>query len=410
MGPADGAAPRLGTAMSDLNLAGRAGRWSADNWKKALFGWLIFAVAAMAIGSIVGHVQMRDSQYASGETAKAVRLLEHAGFRQPASEVRADPEPDAHGRGPDLHLRHRRRRADARAAAERHRTSRTRASSPAAAARSRATATPSSSSSRSRATRTRRRTRSKPILDAIAGVQQANPTLYVREVGNASANYELGKRFTKDFANAERMTVPITLIILLVSFGTVVAAGLPVLLAFSAVLASLGLYSLVTHGYAGDYQSVSSVVLLIGMAVGVDYSLFYLRREREERAAGQRAASRAAARGVDVGAGRRHLRRDGADRDGGDVHRGQPDLHLDGDRHDARRPLRGDRLGHGPGGVAVEARATASTGAASRSSGAGSTPPASRASGASCSTACCAGRSCSSSPSPGCCCSARRRR
>ena len=58
------------------------------------------------------------------------------------------------------------------------------------------------------------------------------------------------------------------------------------LLAFSAVLASLGLFALVTHVYAGDYQSTSSVILLIGMAVGVDYSLFYLRREREERRAG----------------------------------------------------------------------------------------------------------------------------
>ncbi len=115
----------------------------------------------------------------------------------------------------------------------------------------------------------------------------ADPAVSVREVGNASATYELNKRFTKDFANAERLTIPITLIILLGAFGALVAAGLPVLLAFSAVLASLGMYSLITHAYSGDYQSTSSVVLLIGMAVGVDYSLFYLRREREEREAGQ---------------------------------------------------------------------------------------------------------------------------
>jgi RND superfamily putative drug exporter len=84
------------------------------------------------------------------------------------------------------------------------------------------------------------------------------------------------------------MTIPITLLILLVAFGSLVAAGLPVLLAFSAVLASLGLYSLATHAVSGEFQSTSSVILLIGMAVGVDYSLFYLRREREERAAGER--------------------------------------------------------------------------------------------------------------------------
>jgi len=137
-----------------------------------------------------------------------------------------------------------------------------------------------------------------PILAAVQGAQQANPAVSIREVGTASANYELGKTFSKDFANAERLTIPITLAILLAAFGALVAAGLPVLLAFSAVLASLGLFSAVTHVYAADYQSTSSVILLIGMAVGVDYSLFYLRREREERAGGsaprdalQRAAS-----------------------------------------------------------------------------------------------------------------------
>jgi uncharacterized membrane protein YdfJ with MMPL/SSD domain len=109
----------------------------------------------------------------------------------------------------------------------------------------------------------------------------------VREVGTASANYEIGKTFKHDFKNAERLTIPLTLLILLAAFGSLVAAGLPVLLAFSAVLASLGLFSLVTHASSGDYQSTSAVILLIGMAVGVDYSLFYLRREREERAGGK---------------------------------------------------------------------------------------------------------------------------
>src|SRR5664279_176315 len=129
--------------------------------------------------------------------------------------------------------------------------------------------------------------RIKPILDAVAGVQRGNLEITVREVGNASANYEIGKTFNKDFANAERLTIPLTLLILLAAFGALVAAGLPVLLAFSAVLASLGLYSLVTHVSSGDYQSTSAVILLVGMAVGVDYSLFYLRREREERAVGK---------------------------------------------------------------------------------------------------------------------------
>jgi RND superfamily putative drug exporter len=81
------------------------------------------------------------------------------------------------------------------------------------------------------------------------------------------------------------MSLPLTFLILLFAFGAFVAAGVPVLLAFSAVLASLGLSSLVSHvAHASD--ATSSVILLIGMAVGVDYSLFYVKREREERAAG----------------------------------------------------------------------------------------------------------------------------
>ena len=51
------------------------------------------------------------------------------------------------------------------------------------------------------------------------------------------------------------------------------------------MLGALGLTALISHVMHMD-QSINSVILLIGLAVGVDYSLFYLRREREERARG----------------------------------------------------------------------------------------------------------------------------
>ena len=79
--------------------------------------------------------------------------------------------------------------------------------------------------------------------------------------------------------------MPITFLILLLAFGAFVAAGVPVLLAFSAVLASVGLSALASHVFHAS-DATQSVILLMGMAVGVDYSLFYLKREREERAAG----------------------------------------------------------------------------------------------------------------------------
>jgi len=75
-------------------------------------------------------------------------------------------------------------------------------------------------------------------------------------------------------------------VILLLAFGALVAASLPVLLAFSAVLGSIGVYTLLTHVVPGDPDTTQSVILMIGMAVGIDYSLFYLRREREERHGG----------------------------------------------------------------------------------------------------------------------------
>ena len=80
--------------------------------------------------------------------------------------------------------------------------------------------------------------------------------------------------------------VPVTIAVLLVAFGALVATGIPLLLALSARLATMGLLALPSHVWPVD-ESVSAVVLLIGLAVGVDYSLFYLKREREERAAGR---------------------------------------------------------------------------------------------------------------------------
>jgi RND superfamily putative drug exporter len=108
----------------------------------------------------------------------------------------------------------------------------------------------------------------------------------ISEFGEASANHELSARFEKDMTRAELTSLPLSLAILVVAFGALVAAGLPVLLAISAVAAATGLNSLVSHLVPTDQQTLAAIILMIGMAVGIDYSLFYLRREREERRAG----------------------------------------------------------------------------------------------------------------------------
>jgi uncharacterized membrane protein YdfJ with MMPL/SSD domain len=124
-----------------------------------------------------------------------------------------------------------------------------------------------------------------PIMDAVASAQHANPSFWIEEFGYASASHVLDHVYGEGFSKAERMSVPLTLVVLLLAFGSLVAAGIPVLLAFSAVLAAIGLNELISQ-LVPAADAAKTVILLVGMAVGVDYSLFCLRREREERATG----------------------------------------------------------------------------------------------------------------------------
>ncbi len=134
-------------------------------------------------------------------------------------------------------------------------------------------------------------------LDQVAAVQKEHTGLRVEEVGDASGEKAVSDSLAADFSKAELTSLPITLLILVVVFGSLLAAGLPLLLALTAVGATIGLLGPVSHAFGPVAEQISSVILLIGLAVGVDYSIFYLRREREERAAGagERASLEAAA-------------------------------------------------------------------------------------------------------------------
>src|SRR5205807_1255520 len=130
-------------------------------------------------------------------------------------------------------------------------------------------------------------TRVGPALDAVAAAQTAHPDFTVGEFGDASVGKQLDKAISDDFGKALVTSLPITLIILLIAFGALVAAGVPLLLALTAVMATIGLIGPISHTGNGVDSSINEVILLIGLAVGVDYSMFYLRREREERESGR---------------------------------------------------------------------------------------------------------------------------
>jgi putative drug exporter of the RND superfamily len=124
-----------------------------------------------------------------------------------------------------------------------------------------------------------------PDLNAVAAVQSSHPDLLIQEAGDASADRAINGLVSSDFRKAEVTSVPITLILLVLVFGALIAAGIPLLLAATSVITALSLLAIPGH-WLPVGQATSEVTLLIGMAVGIDYSLFYLRREREERARG----------------------------------------------------------------------------------------------------------------------------
>jgi RND superfamily putative drug exporter len=121
---------------------------------------------------------------------------------------------------------------------------------------------------------------------AVDRVQARHPDLYIDESGTASTGKAVDEAFGSMLAKAGMISIPLTLVILLLVFGSAVAAAVPLLLALTAVFATMSLVALPSQIVPMD-EAISEVILLIGLAVGVDYSLFYLRREREERAGGR---------------------------------------------------------------------------------------------------------------------------
>ena len=276
------------------NLAARMGRWSAAHWKTATFGWLAFVLVAFGLGGAVGMKTIDPNTAGPGESGRMDRILD-AGFKQPAHEavliqstsLRQTIPPS----GPRL--------LTSSAASPGSTTSSTsaRRSTPATRASSRRTATRRSSSSTSGATRISPSTRSARSLDKVDEVAEgASRSSSSASSATRAPSTGSTRAFASDLEKAGLFSLPITLIILLVAFGALVAAGIPLLLGLTAVFGTFGLVALPSH-VLPIAPEASAMVLLIGLAVGVDYSMFYLRRVREERAAGrsERAAIEAAA-------------------------------------------------------------------------------------------------------------------
>ena len=120
------------------------------------------------------------------------------------------------------------------------------------------------------------------LRSSVLSLGAQHPRVTIEETGTISASDARDRAVNRDLERAEYLSVPVTLLVLLFAFGAIVAALVPVLLALTAVAAAFGLLGPISQAFPLD-DSVKTVVLLIGMAVGVDYALFYVIRSREER-------------------------------------------------------------------------------------------------------------------------------
>ncbi|MFC3574643.1 MMPL family transporter [Streptomyces yaanensis] len=264
-------------------IAARAGGWSARHRWAAVGIWVLFVVLAMGIGSAVGRVDVDESDQLKGETHTAAQIIKQAGIEEPAGETVLIQSKDGGVKATD---------AEFRAAVD--------AVVKAVDATGKVTDVTSpydthtiSQDGRSALVQFDMRgdadtsgDRVEPVLKAVKEVQKNHTSLRIEEIGGASMMKTFSDAFGDDFQKAEYSAVPVALGILLIAFGALVAALLPVALAITAIMATMGLMGIVSHLQPMS-DTANSVMLLVGLAVGVDYCLFYLRREREERAAGR---------------------------------------------------------------------------------------------------------------------------
>lgn len=253
--------------MTSPPLTVRTARWSAHHPWRAIIGWLVFVALCLGVSAVVGGKAPDNRDFLVGEAGRAEAVAMDAGMMPPPVEhVLISP-------------------ADQAAADEI--TGRVRSlpgvAGVASARRSADGGTLLVAITLSGDAK-QVKTDVVAVMDEVRSVASARPGLRIEQTGGASNSRGVNNQLGDGLLHAEMITLPVTLVILFVVFGSIVAAGVPLLLALSSVGASMGLYTLASHVFPDAGGAVPNVILMIGMAVGVDYSLFYLKRARQERA------------------------------------------------------------------------------------------------------------------------------
>ncbi len=267
---------------TENNLAARVGRWSARHRKTAIVGWLAFVVAAFMIGGSVGTNTLDYAESGVGDSGHAEKTIYNAFPRSSDEGVLVQGARDS-ARSPQV-------RAAVDDVMQRLKQAEGVQHLESPYSNSGAGISPDGKSALVQYEVLGDEAEAADLIDApIAAIEEADaasPQVRVEPFGEASTETGLMDVLNEDLHKAEFISLPVTLLILLVAFGGLTVAGVPLLLALSAVIATVGVIGPLSQ-ISPVSDSINSVILLIGLAVGVDYALFYVRRVREERAAGR---------------------------------------------------------------------------------------------------------------------------
>ena len=265
------------------NFTARIGRWSTQHRKTAIFGWLAFVFVSLAIGmNVLPQKEIDQNSSMPGEAGQAAKAIDGA-FEEKSAEQVLLQSRDMKTGSPQF---------KAAVADVTERLEATKGvdnivgpyDGPAGQISADGHSALVTFELPGESDVTKKSVEGP--LAAVSAAQKAHPDLRIEEAGDESINKALLEKDNQEMGKSALLSLPITLIILVFAFGALVAAGIPLLLALTSVGATLGLLGPVSQLAPVD-ASVMHVVLLVGMAVGVDYSLFYLKRAREERAAGR---------------------------------------------------------------------------------------------------------------------------
>jgi len=256
------------------SFAHRTARWCALHPWRAILGWVAFVAFAIGLATMIPTQETTDADYRLGESGRADALVATGGFDDPDTEQVLIT---AKGGSDRLDQDAAQQAAAAVVAAM--------TELPAVDEVAEPQASPDGTAYLVSVQLARDHDDVASLQKVTEAVQADFPQLDVRESGDISLDNAIDDRVAEDLSSAETLSLPVTLVLMLLAFGALIAAGIPVLLAGTSVAATVGVLAPVSHLIHAD-STVTSMIVLIGMAVGVDYSLFYLKREREERAKG----------------------------------------------------------------------------------------------------------------------------